>query len=133
MKKLLYIAVAVLSVACTADFEEQIVAVADTSVNTKIINSSTGCVEGSIVVRFNTSAESRLAECATRSGATRTGISGVDLVLDEVRGYAVKPVFVVTDRNRERVHAAGLHLWYELLFDEESDVDAVAAKLADVA
>ncbi len=133
MKRLLYIAVAVLSVACTADFEEQIVAVADTSVNTKIINSSTGCVEGSIVVRFNNSAESRLAECATRSGATRTGISGVDLVLDEVRGYAVKPVFVVTDRNRERVHAAGLHLWYELLFDEESDVDAVAAKLADVA
>ena len=138
MKKLLYIAVAVLSVACTADFEEQIVSVADTSVNTKIINSSTGCGEGSIVVRFNNSAESRLAEsrlaeCATRSGATRTGISGVDLVLDEVRGYAVKPVFVVTDKNRERVHAAGLHLWYELLFDEESDVDAVAAKLADVA
>lgn len=115
---------------CTADLEEQRVSVANGSINDKIVNGSEGSVEGSLLVRFETSAESRLAECATRSGATRTGIGGVDALLDEVGGYSVEPVFVVTERNREKVYAAGLHLWYELHFDKTSDVDAVAAKLA---
>lgn len=132
MKKFLYITITVLLVACTADLEKQIVSVGDISTNAKVINSSTGSVKGTILVRFNTSAESRLAECATRSGATRTGVIGVDAVLDEVNGYAVEPLFVVTEKNREKVHAAGLHLWYKLRFDKGCDIEAVATKLAKV-
>lgn len=134
MKKILYMAFAVaLLSACTADLEDQQVAVGDSPVSAKILNSSTNCVGGSILVRFAPSAESRLAECATRSGATRTGVSGVDALLEEVKGYAVKPLFVVNDKNREKVYAGGFHLWYELLFDESSDVESFASKLANVA
>lgn len=134
MKKILYIlsAVALFS-ACTADLEDQQVVVESNPANAKILNTSTNCVGGSIIVRFEPSAESRLAECATRSGATRTGVSGVDAVLDEVSGYSVEPLYVVTEKNREKVYAGGYHLWYELHFDKSSDMEAVAAKLANVA
>ena len=134
MKKLVYVfaAVALLS-ACTADLEDKQVSVAEGDpIAAKILNGASGCVGGSIVVRFAPSAESRLAMCATRSGATRTGVSGVDAVLDEVSGYSVEPLFVVTEKNREKVYAGGYHLWYELRFDESSDMESVAAKLAKV-
>ena len=134
MKKFLYIAfVATLLSACTADLEKQQIVNDANQTNAKILNASTDCIRGSILVRFTPSAESRLAECATRSGAIRTGVSGVDAVLDEVSAHAVMPLFVVTEKNREKVYAGGYHLWYELLFDESSDMESVASKLANVA
>ncbi len=133
MKKLIYVfAAAALLSACTADLENQQIAVGKNPIDAKILNSSNGCVGGAIIVRFNSSAESRLAECATRSGATRTGVSGVDAVLDGVNGCAVEPIFIVTEKNREKVYAGGYHLWYELRFDESSDMEHVAAELAKV-
>ena len=133
MKKILYIAVAAAMLsACTADLEDKQVAVENNPISSKIINGSGGCVGGSIIVRFEPSAESRLAECATRSGATRTGISGVDAVLDEVNGYSVEPLYVVTEKNRKKVYEGGYHLWYELRFDESSDMEQVATRLAKV-
>ncbi len=132
MKKLLYIAVVALLAACTADLENQTISVTDNNGGGKILNTSRNCVGGTLLVRFNATAESRLAECATRSGATRTGVSGVDAVLDEVNGYSVVPLYVVTEKNREKVYSGGYHLWYELLFDEASDMEATAAKLAKV-
>ena len=132
MKKFIYIAVVALLAACTADLEEQTISVTDNNIGGKILNTSCNCVGGTLMVRFDTTAESRLAECATRSGATRTGIGGVDAVLDEVNGYSVAPLYVVTEKNREKVYSGGYHLWYELLFDETSDMEATAAKLAKV-
>ena len=132
MKKLIYIAVVALLAACTADLENQTISTTDNGVGGKILSTSRNCVGGTLLVRFNAAAESRLAECATRSGATRTGISGVDAVLDEVNGYSVVPLYVVTEKNREKVYAGGYHLWYELLFDEASDMEATASKLAKV-
>ncbi len=133
MKKVLYIlsAVALFS-ACTADLEDKQVAIESNPANAKILNTSTNCVRGSIIVRFNPSAESRLAKCATRSGATRTGISGVDAILDDVAGYNVEPLYIITEKNREKVYSGGYHLWYELNFDKSSDIEKVASKLAEV-
>ena len=134
MKKLLYVfAVAAILSACTADLEDQQVSVENARpISAKILNKSTNCVGGTILVRFEPSAESRLAECATRSGATRTGVSGVDAILDEVAGYSVEPLYVVTEKNREKVYSGGYHLWYELHFDKSSDMESVASKLAKV-
>lgn len=116
---------------CTADLEDKSIQT-DITPSDKIINSASDAVGGSIIVLFNESAESRLAECATRSGATRSGVAGVDAILDKVGGYAVEPIFVVTDKNREKVHSMGLHLWYELCFDKDSDIEAIATELAAV-
>ena len=132
MKRFIYAAFAVVLAACTADLEDVKVA-EPASVSDKILNSSTDCVKGTILVRFGESAESRLAKCATRSGATRTGVEGVDAILDGVNGYAVEPIFMVTEKNREKVYARGLHLWYTLRFDDKSDMERVAVELAKVA
>ena len=134
MKKII-LGLAIISamVACTADMED--LAVAPTSgdnASEKIINSSTNAQSGELLVRFEPTAESRLAECATRTEATRTGVVGVDAVLDNIGGYAVEPVFVVTEKNRDKVYAAGMHLWYLVKFDKESNLDAVATDLAKV-
>ena len=132
MKRFIYAAFAVVLAACTADLEDVKVA-EPASVSDKILNSSTDCVKGTILVRFGESAESRLAKCATRSGATRTGVEGVDAILDGVDGYAVEPIFVVTEKNREKVYKKGLHLWYTLRFDDKSDMERVAVELAKIA
>ena len=134
MKRILYtICAAVLIVSCTADLENQ------TSVTTnsgeyagKIINSSQGAIKGTILVRFDEKAESRLADAITRSGATRTGVGSVDAILDEVNASKVTPVFTITAKNRDKIHARGLHLWYSLTFDSACDIDVVASKLAKV-
>ena len=133
MQKIVYSIFAALALAaCTADFDgcDKVV---ENNPNDKILNSSTDCVEGTILVCFNSSAESRLAKCATRSGATRTGVEGVDILLDKVSGYNVEPVFVITDKNRDKVYAQGLHLWYELSFDKGADADILAKELSAVA
>ena len=133
MQKLLYIvAAATLLSACTADLTDQQISMEATPASAKIVNGAGGCVGGAIIVRFEPSAESRLSKCATRSGATRTGVSGVDAVLNDVNGYSVEPIFVVTEKNREKVYAGGYHLWYELRFDEASDMEMVATRLAEV-
>lgn len=133
MKKFVYIVFgALLLVGCTADLKDQMVSGGDVTTE-KILNSSESAIQGAILVRFNPMAESRLTECATRSGATRTGVEGVDALLDVVGGSAVEQVFVVNDKNREKVYERGLHLWYELRFNEESNLDNVATELAKVA
>lgn len=121
----------VLCGACVQDLTEENVNF-DTESN-KIVNNSDNANRGCILVYFAPEAESRLSDVATRSGATRTGVVGVDALLDEVNGYSVSPVFVVTEKNKEKVHAMGLHRWYELFFDEECDLDAVASRLSKVA
>ena len=132
MKRYIYGIILLLAGACTADFENTTIASGDSDSTNKIINTSTKAVSGEMLVRFEPTAESRLAECATRSGATRSGIEGVDAILDKVGGIAVEPVFVVTDKNREKVYAAELHLWYLLKFDEQHNLDSVASDLAKV-
>ena len=133
MKRFIYFAFAVALVACTADLENSTCDVATAPSQEKIINSSDNAQKGTILVYFDAMAESRLAESATRGVATRTGIQGVDALLDKVGGYKAEPVFVVTEKNRKKVHSMGLHLWYELCFDEAEDLDSVASQLAEVA
>jgi subtilisin family serine protease len=119
-----------LLVGCVADIDEKSIAAGDTTSSEKILTDAEYSEQGTLIVRFAPNAESRLA---TRSGATRSGIEGVDALLDEVSGYAVEPVFNITDKNREKVYSRGLHLWYSLHFSQECDIEQVAAKLAEVA
>lgn len=132
MKKYIYGIILLLAGACTADLEDTVVASEKTDVTNKIINASTNAVSGEVLVRFEPAAESRLAECATRAGATRSGVEGVDAILDKVGGCAVEPVFVVTEKNREKVYATGMHLWYLLKFDANQNLDNIATDLAKV-
>lgn len=127
------LAAALMFAGCTADFNEQVLVDNSADTSDKILNSSTKAIAGSIIVRFTPEAESRLATRAALPGATRTGIVGVDDVLDKVNASAVEQIFIVNDMTRDNVYAEGLHLWYELRFDNEADLDVVAKELANVA
>ncbi len=132
MKRLIWGLAIISTIACTADMEDVVTTTTDYNSSEKIINSSTNAQSGELLVRFDPSAESRLAECATRAGATRSGVADVDAVLDNIGGYAIEPVFVVTEKNRDKVYAAGMHLWYIVKFDKKSNLDAAATDLAKV-
>lgn len=134
MKRLLYIALALCGVlvGCTRDIDDVKVESGEVASESKILRSSEGAIRGEIVVCFGADAESRLADVATRANATRSGVAGVDALLDRVGGYAVRPVFVVTEKNRKRVESMGMHLWYTLHFDGDAQLDEVAAELAKV-
>lgn len=135
MKKLIYAVLMVAVAACTKDLTTE-VTVADAATegaSSKILFSSEDAARGQMVVCFASEAEQTLSRVATRSGATRTGVEGVDAVLTRVGGYSVKPLFNITEKNEARVRAAGMHLWYVLHFDESADLDDVATSLAEVA
>ena len=120
-----------LTAGCTKDLNEASVEFSNAE-SDKILNSSEFGSKGSILVRFNAEAEQRLASRAALSGATRSGVSEVDILLDEVGGYSVEPIFNITEANRHKVMEMGLHLWYEIRFDNGADLDAVAKRLAKV-
>ena len=49
---------------------------------------------------------------------TRSGIPSTDEVLEILGGYHFERIFPVDSKNEERTRIAGLHLWYQVKFDE---------------
>ena len=130
----LFSACALLVAGCTADLDNTSVDFDSEALRSaKILNTSANSCEGSIIVRFKSDAERTLASRAILGGATRSGVLGVDAILDKVGGYSVEPVFIINDQTREKVMEMGLHLWYVLHFEKETDLDLVAEQLAEVA
>lgn len=74
----------------------------------------------------------RTLKVATRSGgaATRSGIPSTDEVLDILGAYHFERIFPVDVKNEERTRSAGLHLWYRVKFDENTDLKEAASRLA---
>lgn len=68
---------------------------------------------------------------ASRAGgpATRSGIPSTDEVLTILGGYHFERVFPVDAKNEERTREAGLHLWYLVKFDENTDLKKAAQDL----
>lgn len=73
----------------------------------------------------------RTLKVATRSGGamTRSGIPSTDEVLDILGTYHFERIFPVDAKNEERTRAAGLHLWYRVKFDENTDLREAANRL----
>lgn len=66
----------------------------------------------------------------TRSGqATRSGIPSTDEVLDILGSYSFERVFPVDSRTEARTRAAGLHLWYTVKFNADTDLSEAVRRL----
>lgn len=134
MKKILSVFVLLALGACTQDLTETAITVENSrGGEATIVHSSKDATRGELIVKFAPESGQTLETAVSRSGATRSGIEGVDEILASVNASAIEPVFTITARNEANVRNAGLHLWYKLVFDEAADLDAVAAKLAKVA
>ena len=135
-KKFLLLA-AILLAGCTSDpMTEEVGGGAEVPVVAhKITNTSVNAQAGSLLVYFDDAAADEIeqnvaAAVATRSIATRSGITSVDDILAELNVSSLQRLFPCDPRSEERTRAAGLHKWYELTFSSEYDLNAAAEKLA---
>ena len=92
-------------------------------------------VDGELLIKFAPEMTEILDNCfATRAAgagkATRSGIPSTDEVLAILGAYSFERVFPVDPRTEERTREAGLHLWYQVRFDENVDLDAAVKQLA---
>ena len=92
-------------------------------------------VDGELLIKFSPEMTEILDNCfATRAAgagkATRSGIPSTDEVLAILGAYSFERVFPVDPRTEERTREAGLHLWYQVRFDENVDLDAAVKQLA---
>ncbi|MFQ8806046.1 MAG: subtilase family N-terminal domain-containing protein [Alistipes indistinctus] len=73
--------------------------------------------EGWIRVKFK-SGNDEIAPVVTKSGALSTGLASVDNAALALGARQMKRVFPPAGRFEERTAKEGLHLWYDLYFDE---------------
>lgn len=59
-------------------------------------------------------------------GKVRSGQSGMDDYLQQIEALSMKRVFPYAGKFEERTRREGLHLWYDITFDEEKSVTRAA-------
>lgn len=88
---------------------------------------------GELLIKFSPEMSDILDQAQlskTRSGkATRSGIPSTDEVLDILGSYSFERVFPVDANTEARTREAGLHLWYTVKFNKETDLKAAAERL----
>lgn len=96
---------------------------------------SSDALPGQLLVRF----DARVADILEKAGVTksgpsmpmtRSGVNSVDEILELVEGYEIERVFPVDMRTEDIARKEGLHLWYVVRFNEDFNVEKVAADLA---
>ncbi|MBQ3246565.1 MAG: peptidase S8, partial [Alistipes sp.] len=130
MKKLFFVLCLSLALSCTEDFIESINV--EQQQLAKIVYLSDNNVAGSLIIRFDDKAVSRVEAGVSRSGATRSGIETFDSILDHISGVKMERLFV-SNRFEERLRAEGMHRWYVVSFDQSADLDKAAQMFASVA
>lgn len=104
----------------------------------KICNTSYSSEQGTLLVKFSDEAVAHIEEtvsgsAATKSVATRSGISGVDEVFADINVTSFGRLFPYDAKFEKNRRSAGLHRWYVLHFDESQDLDEAARMLAPMA
>lgn len=90
-------------------------------------------VAGELLIKFVPEMEGILDEAFKDkvSGAvTRTGLPSTDEILSTLGAYGFERVFPVNQETEERAREAGLHLWYQVRFNENTDLKSAMERLA---
>lgn len=132
-KKFLYTALFALTLAACS--EQEIIEQPSTPTGGTEVQLPADITSGELLIKFKpemTDILDRTMTVATRSGGamTRSGIPSTDEVLEILGGYHFERIFPVDVKNEERTRAAGLHLWYLVKFDENTDLQEAANRLS---
>ena len=131
-KKFLYTALFALMLAACS--EQELTDQPSTPIGGTEVQLPTDVTSGELLIKFDPAMSEildRTLKVATRSGGamTRSGIPSTDEVLDILGTYHFERIFPVDAKNEERTRAAGLHLWYRVKFDENTDLREAANRL----
>ena len=131
-KKFLYTALFALMLAACS--EQELTEQPSTPIGGTEVQLPTDVTSGVLLIKFDPAMSEildRTLKVATRSGGamTRSGIPSTDEVLDILGTYHFERIFPVDAKNEERTRAAGLHLWYRVKFDENTDLREAANRL----
>ena len=132
-KKILYTALfAITLVSCS---EQELIEQPSTPIGGTEVQLPADVTSGELLIKFDpqmTDILDRTLKVTTRSGGamTRSGIPSTDEVLDILGAYHFERIFPVDVKNEERTRSAGLHLWYRVKFDENTDLKEAADRLA---
>lgn len=102
-----------------------------------IVNNAEDALDGELIIKFRPELSNLLdqAGIGTKSGSAdnklrRLGIRNVDDLMDIIGGYEFERVFPVNPATEETTRKEGLHLWYIVRFDKNTDVQDAASKLS---
>lgn len=89
--------------------------------------------EGELLIKFVPEMTDILDQIAEEASSgqtmTRSGIPSTDEVLRLLGGYELERVFPVDPRHEERARANGMHLWYIVRFDKNTDLKVAIRSL----
>ena len=130
-KKFFYIAMVALALTGCADNLSGIDS-SDGKTNEVVIPAD--AENGELLIKFSPEMSDILDQAQstmTRAGVagTRSGIPSTDEVLDILGSYSFKRVFPVDEKTEARTREAGLHLWYTVKFDKNTDLKVAAERL----
>lgn len=127
-KFLLISLAAILMASCAKDNVDQSTPVAENAaISKKLINTSVEAEKGKLIIYVED-------ECAARletAEVTRSGMTELDYLAEELGATSIKPVFNLKV-NAERKRAMGMDRWFVVNFPEQVSLDAAAEKLAAI-
>lgn len=94
--------------------------------------SGEGVREGCIRVKFKESAAVKMQVVTTRSGVVSTGLALVDVLGQNVKAYRMERVFPTAGKFEEKHRKYGLHLWYDVYFDEKIPTRSAAIEYGNL-
>lgn len=130
-KRFLYTALFALTLSACAD--EDLVSPSAPEGNQEVTVPA-DATDGELLIKFNPEMTDILDQTmsrASRSGGvmSRSGIPSTDEVLDILGAYSFERIFPVDEKNEARTREAGLHLWYRVKFDENTDLQEAMNRL----
>ena len=131
-RSLLLLLSVVLLAACTKDFNETPALTAEQeAAYAKIHRAPLMTDKGVLVVQVSEETAAQIEANVTRSGdQTRSGVESIDTRLNEIDASRFGRIFPSDPVYADRERAFGLHRWYYLLFDEETDLMIAARTLS---
>lgn len=130
MKKILYVFATLLMLAACSDDAHVDIPQPDSS-QTVLPDEA---IEGEILIKFAPELSDILDDAlqtrAAGACATRSGLPSTDEVLAILGAYSFQRVFPVDPAVEQRTREAGLHLWYQVKFDKNVNLEEAIAKLS---
>lgn len=62
-----------------------------------------------------------------------SGDESIDAYLKSIGATSIEPLFTISEKYKKRAHEAGLHLWYQVKFDEKQPISRAANEAESVA